>query len=91
MIFFSSFAALGYSAIVLVVTFVFIAAFIFGASGLARGPLWAKVAFIVVAITLFVPSTIFLADQRGMLMDSIRDEGGLKRIDTPKPEPESTN
>ena len=81
--FFSAFAALGYSAIVLVVTFVFVAVFVFNALGLARRPLWAKLVFLAVFAALLVPTTIFLADQRGMLMESIKSEGGLKRIEQP--------
>lgn len=79
--FFSSFAALGYSAIVLVVTFLFVATFVFNALKLAHRPVWAKLLFLIAFFALLVPTTIFLAEQRGMLMDSIRAEGGLQRIE----------
>jgi hypothetical protein len=80
--FISSFSALGYSAIVLIVAFVFIAAMLFASLGMARRSLWAKLVFMALVVALFVPTTIFLADQRAMLMDSIHAEGGLQRIET---------
>ncbi len=84
MTFFSDFAALGYSAIVLIVAFVFIGAMIFGSLGLAKRPLWMRLAFIAVLIAVFIPATTFLAGQNRMLNDAIRDDGGLQRTEPPK-------
>ncbi len=84
MTFFSDFAALGYSAIVLIVTFVFIGAMIFGSLGLAKRALWMRIAFIAVLIALFIPATMFLAGQNRMLNDAVRDEGGLQRTEPPQ-------
>ncbi len=84
MSFFSDFAALGYSAIVLIVTFVFIGALIFGSMGMAKRPLWMRLAFIAVLIALFIPATTFLAGQNRMLNDAVRSDGGIQLIEQQK-------
>ncbi len=77
--FFESFYSLGYSGIVLVVTFFFVTMMIFHSTGLAKkGRLPKSLLFIVMSIA-FVLTTNYLASERKIMLDAIRDEGGLKR------------
>ncbi|MEM8749303.1 MAG: hypothetical protein AAGF28_03315 [Pseudomonadota bacterium] len=77
--FIQSFSSLGYSAIVLVLTTLFVAAGLFNLFKMHKRHLVFKVAFAAVILVGFVFATNFLADQRQILYDGIRSEGGLKR------------
>ena len=77
--FFHSFYSLGYSSIVLVITAFFVTALVYNSFGFhKKGPV-AKSMLMVIMIALFVVTTNFLAKERKIMMDAIRDEGGLKR------------
>jgi len=77
--FFSSFSELGYTAIVLILTFLFVGAGLFNMLKMHRRGLVLKLVFALVLVGLFAGTTIYLADQRAQLMEAIKDEGGLKR------------
>ena len=81
--FFESFAALGYSAINVVLIFTIILAIIFRSLGLhkrtSRIQLLALLVLLIVASVPFVLTVNFLASENARLNDAIRDEGGLKR------------
>ena len=77
--FFESFYSLGYSGIVLVVTFAFVTMMIFHSTGLAKRGWIPKYLFLVVMAAGFVFATNYLASERKIMMDAIRDDGGLKR------------
>ena len=77
--FFSSFSSLGYSAIVLVLTFLFVGAGLFNLLKMNRRSALLKILFVLVLLAGFAASTIYLADQRAQLMEAIKEEGGLKR------------
>ena len=74
-----SFISLGYSAYVLLFSILFVGGFIFRLLGLHKRGWQAKSAFVILLIVGFVLATNFLAAERKMLMDAIRDDGGLKR------------
>ena len=77
--FFQSFFSLGYSGVVLLVTTLFVAALAFNGLKLQNRPVWLRAAFLGIVAVLFVLATNFLAAERKIMMDAIRDEGGLKR------------
>ena len=77
--FFQSFYSLGYSGIVLLLTTLFVTAFAFSAFGLQKRSWPIKAGFVAIMFALFVLVTNFLAEERKVMMDAIRDEGGLKR------------
>ncbi|MEP1208036.1 MAG: hypothetical protein ABJM29_18250 [Rhizobiaceae bacterium] len=77
--FFESFYSLGYSGVVLLLTTLFITALAFNGLKLHKRGLLPKIVFFGVIFGLFVVATNFLASERKMMMDAIRDEGGLKR------------
>jgi hypothetical protein len=77
--FLESFYSLGYSGVVLLLTTLFVAALLFHSLGLhKRGKLTKALLFLVVA-ACFVVATNYLAAERKIMIDAIRDEGGLKR------------
>ncbi|NKB52426.1 MAG: hypothetical protein GKR97_09410 [Rhizobiaceae bacterium] len=77
--FFQSFYSLGYSGVVLLVTTLFVAAMAFNGLKLQQRPWWLKALFLCIFAILFVLATNYLASERQIMMDAIRDEGGLKR------------
>ncbi len=77
--FFESFYSLGYSGIVLLVTTLFVTAIAFNGLKLQHRPFWLKAGFLTLIAIGFVLATNFLAAERKIMMDAIRDEGGLKR------------
>lgn len=77
--FFQSFYSLGYSGVVLLVTTLFVVALAFNGLKLHGRPWWLKFLFLGIVAILFVLVTNFLASERQIMMDAIRDEGGLKR------------
>ena len=80
--FFSSFSALGYSAINLVMVFAVFTAVIWHLLKMSKRHIVAKLVLLAVIGIGFVMATNFLADQNRMLNDAIRQEGGLKRTNT---------
>ena len=79
MSFVQSFSSLGYSSIVLVLTYLFIGAALYNGLIMHKRPLWAKLLLSLFLLVGLYASTIFLADQRAKLYEGIRSEGGLKR------------
>ena len=77
--FFESFYSLGYSGIVLLVTVLFITALLFNTLAMHKRHWSLKSGLFIIMSVLFVLATNFLADERKIMMDAIRDEGGLKR------------
>ncbi|MGI9364553.1 MAG: hypothetical protein ACR2O8_05175 [Rhizobiaceae bacterium] len=77
--FFESFYSLGYSGIVLLITFFFVTALLYSSLGLHKRGILAKSFLMIVMIAVFVMTTNYLASERQIMMDAIRDEGGLKR------------
>lgn len=77
--FFQSFYSLGYSGVVLLVTTLFVTALVFNGLKLQTRPWWLKAGFLAIIAILFVFATNFLAAERKIMLDAIRDEGGLKR------------
>ena len=77
--FFESFYSLGYSGVVLLVTTLFVTAMVFNGLKLhKRGWLPKTLLFLVFAVA-FVFVTNYLAGERQIMLEAIRDEGGLKR------------
>lgn len=79
MTFFSSFAALGYSAINLLLVWLVIVVVLWRVLKLAHRHWSFKVVFGAIMLGILVFTTEFLADQNRMLNDAIREDGGLKR------------
>lgn len=77
--FFESFYSLGYSGIVLLVSALFITMLLFNTLGMHKRGWLAKSLLLIVMAVIFVFATNFLAKERKIMMDAIRDEGGLKR------------
>ena len=78
MSFFSSFYALGYSAINLLLVFLVILVVAYRGLGLQKRHWGYGLVLLLMVGTGFVFATNFLADQNRMLNDAIRAEGGLK-------------
>ena len=77
--FFQSFYSLGYSGVVLLVTALFVTAIAFNGLKMQNRPWWLKASFLIAMGVVFIVATNFLAAERKIMMDAIRDEGGLKR------------
>ncbi len=77
--FLDSFSSLGYSAYVLLFTFLFVAAFVYRLLALPGRGWLAKSAFVLLVAFGFIFATNYLAAERGRLLDAIREQGGLKR------------
>ena len=82
MSFFSSFYSLGYSAINIVMLWLFIVAVGVHVLKLHRRHFALKVAYMAVLLVPLVLTVNYLADQNKQLNDAIRAEGGLKRTET---------
>ncbi len=79
MTFLHSFSSLGYSAIVLVLAALFISAVIFNLLKLHKyGRAPKIILFGLISVGVYF-STIYLAKERQIMIEAIRDEGGLKR------------
>ena len=79
--FFSDFASLGYSGITLIVAFLFVTGLLFASFGLGTRPLWLKLSVVTVMAVAFVLTVGFLADERRVMMEQLKAQGGP----TPKP------
>jgi uncharacterized membrane protein len=77
--FFESFYSLGYSGVVLLLTTLFVTALAYSGLKLQKRGWLIKAIFFGVIFALFVVATNYLATERKVMMDAIRDEGGLKR------------
>jgi len=77
--FFESFYSLGYSGVVLLITILFVTAMLFNGLKLHKRGWLPKTLLFLAAGIILVFATNYLAVERKLMMDAIRDEGGLKR------------
>ena len=78
MTFFDDFASLGYSAITLLVAFIFVGVLIFATAGLGRRPVWMRALLVVVMAAAFIATIPFLAQERRVMMEELKKQGGPK-------------
>ncbi|MEN0041430.1 MAG: hypothetical protein AAF764_08840 [Pseudomonadota bacterium] len=71
--FFTAFSSLGYSSMVLVIAFLFATGVIWNALKMHARATWMKLVLMAVMVALFAFATIYLAEQRAIVMNDLRD------------------
>jgi len=71
--FFSAFASLGYSSIVLIIAMVFATAVVWNALKMYARPIWMRLVLLAIAVVAFGFATIFLAEQRAIVLNDLKE------------------
>ncbi|EFL90205.1 hypothetical protein [Ahrensia sp. R2A130] len=71
--FFSAFASLGYSSIVLIIAMVFATAVVWNGLKMYARPIWMRLVLLAIAAVAFGFATIFLAEQRAIVLNDLKE------------------